>query len=487
MEILLHVSDKMIGKIDLLMERVPYLAEEITAVDYDIQSSIIRVILDHEDSSKRQELELHYNELCASLAQTRVIGKTVVRNNLNDDTVEHHAEPVPSLPAAPYLDETDIVLLEQLDRAFIDIARRHGAELREYPSTFGKSNMVRNQYHINFPQNIIGTATVPHNYKHINEFRQQALSHSHHQSLVPTGEILQPCICYHCYEEHQGSRSSQRRVLTAKGRCFRNEISWRKDAFRRTEFTMREIVFVGDQQWVAETRDNIMHDVWALFDRIGLHGKIETATDPFFFSQDVKTKGTYQMVSNAKYELAAVRTTGQESSIASFNYCEDVLCGKYDIADEQGEQLYSGCVAFGTDRWKEAFLDRHGRDRSLWPSFDEQTGVAVQKGQSQSATPVQQSVLKHDAEQTVVDILNEIFEGKLEVGREDDLNKAGLDSITTIDLIVGLENKLDIQIRDQDLTVANLTSIRSITDMLNTGYGMAPVEEKQGVASGQIK
>lgn len=472
MEIQLQVSESMLGKLDLLMERIPYLAETITGVTYMETDHTVVVALDTEESAEAEELREDYAALCDSLMQTRVISKTVVRSNQSDSDRSVMSSPSVSSEAsvsAPYLDETDITLLEQLDRSFIEIARRHGAVLREYPSTFTKANMARNQYHINFPQNIVGVATVPHQFKTINRFREQAASHSHHQSLVPTGEILQPCICYHCYEEQQGSRSGSRRIMTAKGKCFRNEIAWRKDEFRRTEFMMREIVFVGDQQWVMHTRNAIMDEVWELFTGLGLTGKIETATDPFFFSQDVKTKGAYQMVSNAKYELAAMRNNGQESSIASFNYCEDVLCGKYDIRDEDGNGMYSGCVAFGMDRWKEAFLERYGRDQSQWPTFTIQAPKQEQMA-AVAATPVAHRGCSEDAEQAIMHVLHDIFQSEVNLEPDEDLNQAGLDSITTIDLIVGLEERLGIRIQDQDLTVANLSSIRTITEMLNNKY-----------------
>ncbi len=472
MEIRLQVSEQMLGKLDLLMERIPYLAEAITGVTYMEEDRTVIVALDTEVEAEAEELREDYAALCDSLMQTRVISKTVVRSNQSDS--DRLAMPsvltVAEAPmSAAYLDETDITLLEQLDRAFIDIARRHGAILREYPSTFTKANMARNQYHINFPQNIVGVATVPHQFKTINRFREQAATHTHHQSLVPTGEILQPCICYHCYEEQQGSRSGNRRIMTAKGKCFRNEIAWRKDEFRRTEFMMREIVFVGDQEWVMDTRNAIMDDVWELFNSIGLTGQIETATDPFFFSQDVKTKGTYQMVSNAKYELAAKRMNGQESSIASFNYCEDVLCGKYDIRDADGNDLYSGCVAFGMDRWKEAFLERYGRDQSQWPTIA-MTAPKQEQVVAIAATQAVQKGCNEDAEEAILRVLQDIFQSEVNLKPDEDLNQAGLDSITTIDLIVGLEARLGIHIQDQDLTVANLSSIRTITDMLNSKY-----------------
>lgn len=73
------------------------------------------------------------------------------------------------------------------------------------------------------------------------------------------------------------------------------------------------------------------------------------------------------MMSNAKFELIVSTQCGREVSIASFNYCQDMLCSKYEIKGAEGAALFSGCVAFGIDRWKEAIIDVHGRDFMEWP------------------------------------------------------------------------------------------------------------------------
>ncbi|MNG08023.1 Amino acid--[acyl-carrier-protein] ligase 2 [compost metagenome] len=73
------------------------------------------------------------------------------------------------------------------------------------------------------------------------------------------------------------------------------------------------------------------------------------------------------MMSNAKYELLVTTSNHKEVSIASFNYCADTLCSKYEITDAADALLQSGCVAFGMDRWKEAYIDVHGRSLANWP------------------------------------------------------------------------------------------------------------------------
>ncbi|QHV47443.1 hypothetical protein C1N66_30965 (plasmid) [Bacillus cereus] len=375
MEISLHIPEYLYDKVELLIERIPYLSEVITSMSYDEKNKVIIVSTKEikPDVLPITEIKNHYSDLCKSLENIRHIKQKIVKSNLdseikNIDIMACHQK------KKDYMVEREIALINQLDYVFIKIAQKYGAHLREYPSILNKNNMSLNKYHINFPQNIYGITSVPHNYSKINEFRSKANSDSYQRLLESTGEFLQPCICYHCYEELQGNRLDEGKILTGRGKCFRHEIEWRKNKFRRNEFTMREIVIFGEEKWVLNIRNQIMEEVWSFFESLGLKGKIVTATDPFFFSQDVKTKGTYQMMSNAKFELIVNTTNSIESSIASFNYCQDMLCSKYDIKNQTETALYSGCIAFGIDRWKEAIIDYYGWEWQNWPKFNTKRG-----------------------------------------------------------------------------------------------------------------
>ncbi|KYD04431.1 hypothetical protein B4102_3277 [Heyndrickxia sporothermodurans] len=361
-----HVPSK---KVDFLLEKVPFLSEVITGISYDNTNKKIHVTtsLNNSDSPKVKEIYESFEKLNKSIENLRVIKSKVIKSNENKE--EKKAVIKSDNQKKSFVNETEIILMDMLDKLFIKIAKKYGAELREYPTILSQNNMNRNQYHINFPQNIYGVTSVPHNLNVIQEFRQNSLTNNFSNSFNFQGEFLQPCICYHCYEENQGQLLTSNKVLTGKGKCFRNEIHWKKDQFRQNEFLMREIVFMGNEQWVIQIRDLIMEDVWKSFESIGFIGKIATATDPFFFSQDMSAKGTFQMMSNAKYELIVTTKNGKESSIASFNYCQDMLCNKYDIKDDDENSLYSGCVAFGIDRWKEAFIDLYSYDTANWPEI----------------------------------------------------------------------------------------------------------------------
>ncbi|MFP3345602.1 hypothetical protein R0J87_24270, partial [Halomonas sp. SIMBA_159] len=68
---------------------------------------------------------------------------------------------------------------------------------------------------------------------------------------------------------------------------------------------MREIVFIGDSEYINETRKTLLENTWQCFHQLGLSGKVTTANDPFFFYDDMD-KANYQLMANSKYELVAV-------------------------------------------------------------------------------------------------------------------------------------------------------------------------------------
>ncbi|WP_442602781.1 hypothetical protein [Paenibacillus sp. KN14-4R] len=357
METSFNISKFLIPKIDIILEKIPYISDNIIGISYEKEERVVKLKLKSADMNKYNELRSNFEDLCSSLEQTRIIKKRVLKNNLTvEDCGTVNVQLENDHEHFEYMDERDIVLIDQIDREFVNIAKKNGAELRDYPSVLNKKNMIRNQYHVNFPQNILGISSVPHNYQSIKDFRGNAEKNCYEKSLSNHGEFLQPCICYHCYEEFQEKKVTNK-IITGKGKCFRQEVEWRKDNFRKNEFLMREIVFIGQKDWVINMRNEIMEQVWCFFESIGLKGKVITATDPFFFSHDIHTKGTFQMISNSKYELVVRTMSGKEISIASFNYCQDLLCTKYEITDEKNIPLYSGCVAFGLDRWKEVIKE----------------------------------------------------------------------------------------------------------------------------------
>ncbi|PKG48907.1 aminoacyl--tRNA ligase-related protein, partial [Planococcus sp. Urea-trap-24] len=264
-----------------------------------------------------------------------------------------------------YYEETELQILNFIDNQLVNLAKQYGALIREYPTLLSYENMVKNNYHKNFPQNIYSPFEIEHNYKLIEEIRNQTEKNIKDETFKSSGYFLQPCICYHCYEELQDC-NIENIVFTGKGKCYRHEVEWKKSTYRKNEFYMREIVYFGEKNNVLKIRENLIKEVWAFFKELNLVGKIETATDPFFFYDDMK-KSTYQLMTEAKYELVAKISEEKDISIASFNFCNNNLCDAYNIRNSKEELLFSGCTAFGLDRWVALILNTLGEDLDKWP------------------------------------------------------------------------------------------------------------------------
>ncbi|MDF9506817.1 hypothetical protein P5808_21800 [Bacillus cereus] len=342
------------------IERIAYISTNIQFVQFLELEEVIEIELINDENI--EDLYIAYEGLVESSKKWKMLSEKELKSNLPIN--EKHVNPLKSVSDVAFYEEIELELLDFFDREFIAIAKNAGANLRQYPLSLTNEVMDLCKYHTNFPQNIFAVFEIPHNYQIIDKIRQEGnVFHSSH--FQNSGRFLQPCICYHCYSEWKNQQFHVPQVITAKGNCFRHEIPWRINPLRKLEFTMREIVFIGSGEQVLELRMKILEEVWNLFNDLGLNGKVVTASDPFFFYEDMD-KATFQKMANAKYELVAVMN-GESSSIASFNYCSDSLCKSFSIKDGNGESLHSGCVAFGIDRWLQMFLKKHGKNKAGWP------------------------------------------------------------------------------------------------------------------------
>lgn len=255
-----------------------------------------------------------------------------------------------------------IDLYEKIDRVFIKLANEYEAAHRRYKSLIPRETLDKCGYINNFPQNIFFVNHYPHNYiklKKVNEGSADDLTEM-------SGYVLSPAVCFHCYEELEGARIDEPVILTSKGRCFRHEADCSIDRCRFLEFDMREIVFIGSEDFVQNTRMQLLEKVWVIFEHLGLSGYVETAHDPFYYPGDY-IKSSYQLIGNMKYELIAEFREGLKFTIASFNNMRTTLCNQFDIRMSTDADLNSGCVAFGLDRWVYALLVRYGIDYREWP------------------------------------------------------------------------------------------------------------------------
>lgn len=230
-------------------------------------------------------------------------------------------------------------LLAALDLRFRRAALAAGAEDQHFPTLIAKSTLSRAEYFQSFP----GYASQVSENQRSREY------------------FLSPAVCYHCYELLADSEIREQQITTCCGRCFRGDAA---DESHLWEFTMREVVFLGPLDFVREQREDWMKKTLAFARELGLKAELAAANDPFFGAEN-RGKKLLQQVKQLKYELRAPGFFGPPIPVASFNLHEQFFSQRFNITVAGGEPAFSGCIAFGLERWAMALVARHGPEEAL--------------------------------------------------------------------------------------------------------------------------
>ena len=155
------------------------------------------------------------------------------------------------------------------------------------------------------------------------------------------------------------------------GRVFRHEAANIAGLDRLWEFNVRELVFIGDEQFVLDARKLATHCVVDMLEKWDLDGHVETATDPFFATVHA-ARTFWQRSMDVKYEIKlplAPLSDGKARSVAvgSINVHGPFFGDRFKISDTAGEPAHTGCVGFGLERWVLALFTQHGFDGQAWP------------------------------------------------------------------------------------------------------------------------
>ncbi|HUQ99142.1 MAG TPA: hypothetical protein VM166_06780 [Gemmatimonadaceae bacterium] len=234
-------------------------------------------------------------------------------------------------------------LLELFDSTAAGWARELGAVEEVFADTISAESLDRAGFLSAFPEKVV-------------------------QVNGDTNFVMPPAVCYHHYPHlahHLVDASGT--MITACGRCYRNERDEAHPVERLRAFTMREIIAVGSDSFVESMRRELMDRVTKWIVELELDGFIETASDPFFTNEG-RGRRLMQQLQPLKYELQLqVSGDGRTMAAASFNHHRDHFTRAFSIRLENGDTANSGCVAFGWERWIIAFVAQHGADEENWP------------------------------------------------------------------------------------------------------------------------
>jgi seryl-tRNA synthetase len=269
-------------------------------------------------------------------------------------------------------------LAQTLDRRCAALAaERFDADAAAYPALIPADVLGRCGYFGSFPQSVSLVSHLVEDYDLIEEFRLANAKSPHltvpRAAMLPTPEAcLTPAVCYHTYQSMQGRRVHDvGHAVTSMGRCFRYESKNITGLDRLWDFGMREIVFLGVESWVSAQRERAIREVMEQVAEWDLDCLVETANDPFF--PTVHTNKTYwQTRADLKFELrlGVEPAEGLPRTLAcgSFNLHQDFFGKTFGITLADGTPAFTGCVAWGLERWVLAAFTQHGYQPARWPA-----------------------------------------------------------------------------------------------------------------------
>ena len=198
------------------------------------------------------------------------------------------------------------------------------------------------------------------------------LNVTHPGAFAQPHYCLNPAVCFPCYESFEGKRvKTAGQTLTWVGRVFRYESGNIKGLDRLWEFSVRELVFLGDESHVQQNREAAVDLVQRLAIEWDLDCSIETATDPFFATVRA-ARSFWQKALDVKSEIRLQiepDPQGKDRTIAagSINLHGAFFGERFDIRSGNDEPAHSACVGFGLERWVLALFSQHGFDPQRWP------------------------------------------------------------------------------------------------------------------------
>lgn len=244
------------------------------------------------------------------------------------------------------LDEPAVLLRGALDAVFTRWATEDGARQRSYPPLLRADDLRTLDYFQNFPH--LGnpvTRIRPDRLAERVAARPETTTLPA-VDLADASHLLPSAACYGCFLDLSGTSTDSPVLITTVAQCYRNEDH--HDGLRRLwAFTMREIVCVGSAEAVRAHLDHYRERIVAFGTALGLTLDRQPATDPFFEKDGSRT--LMQMLAPVKDEYLHIDGT----AVASTNNHRNFF-GERRAISHAGRPAFTGCVAFGLERWMHA-------------------------------------------------------------------------------------------------------------------------------------
>lgn len=273
-------------------------------------------------------------------------------------------------------------LFQHYNEYWRKIAFKYNAREQEYPVLWPVSLYRDINYFSEFPQQIIMATSVIDSFKEREEFAQKYEKSNDYDSVdidkhfAPSQYGLQNAVCDICYYVLKNTKNFKNTVYTTYNKVFRNEYSRDGNLDRLMNYSVRDIMFVGDQKFVMYMREKMFEEVIDFLKQLDLFSIIQVANDPFFCNESVM-KNMFQFSYELKHEiLARINHTDRNLAIGSVNLHQDFFGYAFNIQLPDGSEAWSGCLGIGFERLIYILYCQFGTDLSKWPDSIRETVMA---------------------------------------------------------------------------------------------------------------
>jgi seryl-tRNA synthetase len=249
-----------------------------------------------------------------------------------------------------------------LEGQFLNWAAGIQAAPMLFPSLMRVKDLDGFDYFRNFPH-LVTIASQLHSDRLTEYSKLPAVATVPGPHLADAEFVLPSAACYNIYLHLENSVLQAPRYITTVASCYRNEKE-HVGLRRLWNFTMREIVCVGPQDAVQAHLASFKKKILEFTGELGLEVAIEVASDPFFQPQG----SAEQPSSGARALLQKLFPTKEEFvyggvvAIASVNFHRNFFGERCRIRTPDEKPAYTGCVAFGIERWLHALTDKFKGD-----------------------------------------------------------------------------------------------------------------------------
>lgn len=378
----LEVAPHLVGQIQ---SKLAYVDEGITAARVAEDGKSIELDLrGGEDAGRAAEIEEKVQRVVNEMAKGSYVPKVEVLENFLDRPTSFSQDPMDELIASGEVSQegTGIYtfgpmltrLIAYLQDRFNGLAEHFDAAPYRFPTLMSAEMLDRVEYFRAFPHSLTFATHLREDLDVINHFAENAVMEGKQlsasmDSFSKVEAMLSPAVCYHLYYSLADKPLPVKNmVATAVGNCFRYESNNLVSLERLWNFTMQEIIFIGDKDFVLEKREQARNFMRPIFEDIGLVYMVETANDPFFVGE-FRKQAMFQNAFQLKYEIQASLPFKDDTlAVGSYNYHQDFFGRNLNITLADGSPIHTGCTAFGLERMAFAFLAQHGLDKKNWPA-----------------------------------------------------------------------------------------------------------------------